>query len=105
MEIALDGGRGIREERARVQLRVTGMTCTACSRRVEKALSGTAGVLSANVNVATEKAVVEYGPASASIEKLAGVVEGVGYGIVSLRLRTSVPEPLGFFRFALLTVP
>jgi P-type Cu+ transporter len=58
------------------------MTCAACSRRVEKALSGTDGVLATNVNLATEKAAVEYDPSSASVEKLAGVIEGVGYGVV-----------------------
>ena len=70
------------EGRAKAQLRVTGMTCAACSRRVEKALSGTDGVFAANVNLATEKAAVEYDPSSASVEDLAGAVEGAGYGIV-----------------------
>src|SRR5215210_3031957 len=72
----------MREEWAKVHLHVTGMTCAACSRRVEKALSGTAGVLAANVNLATEKAAVEYDPSSVSAEELADVVEGTGYGVV-----------------------
>jgi len=39
---------------------VSGMTCAACVARVEKALSGVPGVISANVNLASEKATVEY---------------------------------------------
>ena len=70
------------EERGKISLSVTGMTCAACARRVEKALSGTDGVLAANVNLATEKAAVEYDPSSISTEKLSGVIEGAGYGVV-----------------------
>jgi len=39
---------------------VGGMTCAACVARVEQALSSVPGVLSANVNLASEKATVEY---------------------------------------------
>ena len=36
------------------------MTCAACARRVEKALSKTAGACAANVTLAAEKATEEY---------------------------------------------
>ena len=39
---------------------VRGMTCASCVARVEQALSGVPGVVSANVNLASEKATVEY---------------------------------------------
>jgi len=39
---------------------VGGMTCASCVARVEKALSGIPGVVSATVNLASEKATVEY---------------------------------------------
>jgi len=39
---------------------VGGMTCASCVARVEEALSGVPGVISANVNLASEKATVEY---------------------------------------------
>ncbi|NQT31923.1 MAG: copper-translocating P-type ATPase [Deltaproteobacteria bacterium] len=39
---------------------VSGMTCTSCVSRVEQALSGVPGVISVNVNLASEKATVEY---------------------------------------------
>jgi len=39
---------------------VGGMTCAACVARVEEALSSVPGVVSANVNLASEKATVDY---------------------------------------------
>ena len=39
---------------------VAGMTCASCVARVEEALLGVPGVISANVNLASEKATVEY---------------------------------------------
>ena len=39
---------------------VGGMTCASCVARVEEALSSVPGVISANVNLASEKATVEY---------------------------------------------
>jgi len=39
---------------------VVGMTCASCVARVEQALSSVPGVISANVNLASEKATVEY---------------------------------------------
>jgi Cu+-exporting ATPase len=39
---------------------VSGMTCASCVARVEEALSSVTGVISANVNLASEKATVEY---------------------------------------------
>ncbi|MFL6032372.1 MAG: heavy metal translocating P-type ATPase [Rubrobacteraceae bacterium] len=58
------------------------MTCAACARRVEKALLGTDGVRAANVNLAAEKATVEYDPVSVGLERLVGAVEDTGYGVV-----------------------
>jgi P-type Cu+ transporter len=70
------------EEWKSVSLPVTGMTCAACARRVEKALLGTDGVRAANVNLAAEKATVEYDPDSVGLERLVGAVEDTGYGVV-----------------------
>ena len=39
---------------------VSGMTCASCVARVEEALSSVSGVISASVNLASEKATVEY---------------------------------------------
>ncbi|HEV3477303.1 MAG TPA: heavy metal translocating P-type ATPase [Rubrobacteraceae bacterium] len=70
------------EDLRKVTLSVTGMTCAACARRVEKALSRADGVRAANVNLAAERAMVEYDPAFAGPGKLVAAVEGAGYGVV-----------------------
>ena len=67
------------EGRRRVAVPVTGMTCAACVRRVEKALSKVDGVSEASVNLATETATVEHGP-EVGIGDLVSAVERAGYG-------------------------
>ena len=57
---------------------VTGMTCAACVARVEEALSSVPGVVSANVNLASEKATVEYLEGT-DIADLKRAVSGAGY--------------------------
>ncbi len=66
--------------REKVSLSVTGMSCAACVRRVEKALAGSDGVRDASVNLAVERATVEYDPATTSVGELVGAIEGAGYG-------------------------
>src|SRR5690349_6961723 len=61
-----------------VELRVTGMTCAACAARIEKSLNRLPGV-SANVNLATERAHVRAGP-EVSARHLIEAVERAGYG-------------------------
>jgi P-type Cu+ transporter len=65
----------------RVDLPVTGMTCAACARRVERSLSRAAGVSSAAVNFATARATVEFDPAQTGIRALVETVHKSGYGV------------------------
>jgi Cu+-exporting ATPase len=62
-------------------LAVGGMTCAACVRRVEKALSNVPGVKEASVNLATEKATVDYDPTQATMEAIRSAVEEAGYEV------------------------
>ena len=64
----------------RVDLPITGMTCAACARRIEKQLSKAPGVRRAGVNFATARATVEYDPAAAGVRDFIRVVEDAGYG-------------------------
>jgi Cu+-exporting ATPase len=59
---------------------VGGMTCASCVARVEKALQSVPGVISASVNLATEKANVR-GDASLRIETLSAAVKKAGYEV------------------------
>ena len=64
-----------------VTLPVEGMTCAACVNRVERALKSVDGVVSAKVNLAAEKATVEYDASQVTLEKLEGAVTEIGYGV------------------------
>src|SRR5918992_6235546 len=63
-------------------LGIMGMTCASCAGRVEKALKKVPGVLDANVNLANEKATVEYLPGDVELRDLEKAVEGAGYDVV-----------------------
>lgn len=59
------------------QFTVTGMSCAACSARVEKAVSGVEGVSACAVNLLTNSMTVE---GDASDETIVAAVEKAGYG-------------------------
>ncbi len=67
----------------RMELPITGMTCANCAATIERTLqSRVPGVLSAVVNFATEKAVVEVVAGAAGWKELAAAIERAGYGVV-----------------------
>ncbi len=58
---------------------VHGMTCAACSARVEKTLKKVDGVIHANVNLATNRAIVDYAKGDVEINDLIKAIEKAGY--------------------------
>ncbi|MDR3159987.1 MAG: heavy metal translocating P-type ATPase, partial [Spirochaetaceae bacterium] len=64
---------------AAVTIPVGGMTCAACSARVEKALRKLEGVETASVNLATEKAAVVYNPRVLRLSAIKEAIEKAGY--------------------------
>jgi P-type Cu+ transporter len=64
----------------RVTIPVTGMTCAACSARIQRSLERTPGVSSANVNLMTASATVSYDPGTTSPPGLVEVIRSTGYG-------------------------
>ena len=60
-------------------LSIGGMTCAACSSRVERAIRKLAGIESAVVNLATEKATVVYDPRLLRLSSIKEAVEKAGY--------------------------
>lgn len=59
---------------------VTGMTCSACSAHVEKAVSKTEGVTKAEVSLMTNSMTVEYDENITDDGKIIAAVEKAGYG-------------------------
>ncbi len=61
---------------------VTGMTCASCVAQVEKALQGTVGVQHAEVNLATNMAVVDFAPELVDDARLQQSVRRSGYDLL-----------------------
>jgi Cu+-exporting ATPase len=74
---------GTQPDGAQTTLQITGMTCAACSTRIEKGLSRMEGVQQASVNLAIEQASVTYNPKAVSVNALRDKVEALGYGTVT----------------------
>jgi Cu+-exporting ATPase len=60
-------------------LHVYGMTCAGCVRRVETTLTGAPGVATANVNLATRTATIEFDASQTSLDALARTLDSAGY--------------------------
>ncbi|MEL6269489.1 MAG: heavy metal translocating P-type ATPase [Chloroflexota bacterium] len=75
---------------AEVELPITGMTCAACERNVSRALRKPDGVLDVSVNLATERARVQYLPGTVTRRDLIAAVARAGYGVIDT---SSVDEP------------
>jgi len=65
-----------------VSLPIGGMTCASCVAHVEGALARTPGVLHANVNLATERATVEYVPTLTGLPDFRRAVADAGYEVL-----------------------
>jgi P-type Cu+ transporter len=70
-------GYGVRFEKA--ELDVFGMTCAACSTRIEKVLNRMDGIKNATVNLATESAAIEFNPSEISIDQMIDKIDILGY--------------------------
>lgn len=78
------------DNQRRITLGITGMTCAACSNRVEKSLSRVNGVKSAAVNPANEKATIVFDESKTSVDELISRVEKTGYGVTEERIELSL---------------
>ncbi|MGM8215517.1 heavy metal translocating P-type ATPase [Bacillaceae bacterium W0354] len=70
-------GYGVKEEK--VELDIHGMTCAACSNRIEKVLSKMPGISQVNINLATESGTITYTPGLVSVDDVLEKVKKIGY--------------------------
>jgi P-type Cu+ transporter len=70
----------------RVDLPLSGMTCAACARAIERTLASTRGVERAHVNFATGTATVEFDPEHARVGDFVEAIEDLGYGVPETEL-------------------
>jgi Cu+-exporting ATPase len=73
-----------------ITLPIGGMTCASCVNHVERALNKVDGVISAGVNLATEKATVTFVPGVAGIADFRQAVADAGYEVLETPEETSV---------------
>ena len=62
---------------------ITGMTCANCVATVERNIKKLDGVRTASVNLASERASVEFDPSTVDQEKIVERIQRVGYGIAT----------------------
>jgi Cu+-exporting ATPase len=66
----------------RVELPLVGMTCANCAATIERALRRKPGVVEASVNLASERATVEYRPDQSTRADLVAAIRRAGYDVV-----------------------
>jgi Cu+-exporting ATPase len=75
--------------RNRIELPISGMTCAACAVRIENNLNRQPGVKAA-VNLAGEKARVEYDPAQTTPDNIVSLIRKTGYDVPEQRAELSL---------------
>ncbi|MFQ5578999.1 MAG: copper-translocating P-type ATPase [Nitrospiria bacterium] len=60
-------------------LSIEGMSCASCVAKIERVLKSQTGIFMASVNLASEKATVEYLPTLTTINKIKNVIQSLGY--------------------------
>ena len=73
-----------------ITIPVTGMTCASCATTIEKALSESPGVSQARVNLASEKAFIEYDLGKVDTKALIDTILDMGYGVAAEKISFSV---------------
>jgi len=61
------------------ELKISGMSCASCAARIEKRLLSMEGINSANVNLATNKAVIDYDPSTADLNNMIRNISELGF--------------------------
>jgi Cu+-exporting ATPase len=67
-----------------INLPIGGMTCASCASHVETGLESVPGVLSASVNLATERATINYLPGAVDLGDFRRAVESTGYQVLDI---------------------
>jgi Cu+-exporting ATPase len=68
----------VSQTESRIDLPVTGMSCASCAAHIQESLSGLAGVSSASVNFAAEKATIFYDKTVVSVDDFINAIKEQG---------------------------
>ncbi|MFN7250727.1 MAG: heavy metal translocating P-type ATPase [Anaerobacillus sp.] len=72
-----------------IHLNIGGMTCAACSSRIERVLNKQESV-SASVNLAMEKAAISFDPAQTSLQEIEAKIEKLGFEVKKSKLELDI---------------
>ncbi len=78
------------EKTKKIALNIGGMSCINCARAIEKALSKLNGVTHATVNLAAEKALIDYNPDIVDQKTIEDTITAVGYQVIHEKISLQV---------------
>jgi Cu+-exporting ATPase len=78
------------EKTKKIILNIGGMTCINCARAIEKRLNKLNGVIKATVNLAAEKAIIDYDPAIVNQKAIEDVITEVGYQVIHEKIMRQI---------------
>ncbi|MDF2700890.1 MAG: heavy metal translocating P-type ATPase, partial [Haloplasmataceae bacterium] len=85
-------GYGVIEEAKEVSIPVSGMTCAACAKAIERAVGKLEGVNQVSVNYATEKTLVKYNSEVTRLSEIKQAIVKAGYKPLEIDQTTSVDD-------------
>lgn len=71
---------------------ISGMTCAACAKAIERAVSKLEGVESVSVNFASEKANIKYNPKATRLSEIKQAISKAGYKALEIESSNKVDE-------------
>ncbi|MDR0884915.1 MAG: heavy metal translocating P-type ATPase [Clostridiales Family XIII bacterium] len=77
------------------QMNIGGMTCAACSGRIERVVNKLPGIVQASVNLASEKLFVEFDEAVLPLQTIKDRVTKIGYEVIEKSPSAHVTIPVG----------
>jgi Cu+-exporting ATPase len=78
------------EKTKKIVLNIGGMSCINCARAIEKALNKLNGVKNATVNLAAEKAIIEYNPKIVDQKAIEATVIDTGYQVIHEKITLQI---------------
>ena len=80
----------VKEEKKRIILDIGGMHCATCAQTIEKRLPKMKGVIYATVNLAAEKAIIDYDPNVTDQKAIEDAIFEVGYRVIHQKVTLKV---------------
>ncbi|MDF2522306.1 MAG: copper-translocating P-type ATPase, partial [Clostridia bacterium] len=79
-------------ETKEITVPISGMSCAACAKSIEKAVGKLEGVASVSVNFATEKALIKYNPKIVRLSEVKQAISKAGYKALEIENKSTVDE-------------